>query len=183
MILNKKGIYIVTVNNEKNRLILADVVAKCWNDPAYKRDLINTPKTVLKEAGIEGITPEVAVNILENSDTVKHVVIPGEEQVGKLGEQVADFFTKQLPLQPGIELIFIQNTCSLTHIILPAKPSGYTGKLDSSHAQVLTTTAYESVTVVLDACFVVTCNSTANQLVAVSASAPVSVTGIAVVVI
>lgn len=159
----------MTVNSEKNSLILADIVAKCWNDSAYKENLIKSPETALIEAGIKGISHEVSIKILENSDSIKYVILPSKDKVAELGGQVRDFLSKLLPFAPGLKLAFVQNSSNLVHILIPAKPSGFTGKLDSSHAQVLTATSYESVNIdlTLVACAVIDCNTSVNQVATV----------------
>lgn len=51
------------------------VVAKAWCDEEFKQRLIADPAAVLDEHGIEA-PPGVELRILEDSDEVRHLVLP-----------------------------------------------------------------------------------------------------------
>jgi hypothetical protein len=53
----------------------ARIIGKAWDDPAFKRRLINDPKAVAEEYGIP-VPPQLEVRILENTETLIHVVLP-----------------------------------------------------------------------------------------------------------
>jgi hypothetical protein len=52
---------------------IAQLLAKVWSDPAEMARLRADPKGYLRAAGFEGAE---AVQLHENSDTVRHFVIP-----------------------------------------------------------------------------------------------------------
>lgn len=65
--------------NWKDRL--STVTARAWNDDAYRTRLKNEPTAVLKEAGVD-VPEHLEVRVVEDSDTVAHMVIPPKpEQV------------------------------------------------------------------------------------------------------
>jgi hypothetical protein len=63
-------------------LLLADA----WADPALKKRLLENPAAVLKERGI-AIPEGCQVKVVEDTDKVQHLVIPGKPAEGELSEQ------------------------------------------------------------------------------------------------
>lgn len=53
----------------------AQIVAKTWSDPEFKKKLLANPNKVLNENGIH-FPDGVTVKIHENSDTTVHFVLP-----------------------------------------------------------------------------------------------------------
>lgn len=145
---------------------MADVVAKCWNDPEYKSQLAKYPKTVLKDAGIEGINEDITIKVVQNSDLLKYIVLPPASKGEDYVEKSAAFLTSKLPLPAGLQLAFVQNSDNLAHIVLPVEPPGYQGKLDASHAQVLAAAGYEAINLYTTANAVAEANAAAVQNVA-----------------
>lgn len=54
---------------------LQKLYARCWADDAFKQSLIADPANVLREAGVD-IPADVSVSVVENTDTLFHLVIP-----------------------------------------------------------------------------------------------------------
>jgi hypothetical protein len=73
------------------------VIANAWSDGDYKARLVNDPKSVLAEAGIE-LEDGVDVTVVEDTATSRHLVIPAAPAEGELSEdaleQVAGGTTK-----------------------------------------------------------------------------------------
>jgi hypothetical protein len=64
----------------------AKVIAKAWSDDAYKQRLIDDPRPVLTEAGLD--LPEgTEVRVVENTDSVAHFVIPAAPGEGEISEE------------------------------------------------------------------------------------------------
>jgi len=53
----------------------AKIIAKAWRDPAFKSELIANPAAALKAEGID-VPAGMAVNVLENTDKLFHLVLP-----------------------------------------------------------------------------------------------------------
>ena len=53
------------------------VVAKAWQDEAFKQRLLSDPQGALAEHGIE-VPAGHEVRVVENSDNVTHVVLPAK---------------------------------------------------------------------------------------------------------
>jgi hypothetical protein len=53
----------------------SQIVAKAWQDEAFKRRLLADPAAVLKEHGMP-VPPGVQLRVLEDSDTLRHLTLP-----------------------------------------------------------------------------------------------------------
>ncbi|HEV2438727.1 MAG TPA: NHLP leader peptide family RiPP precursor [bacterium] len=56
---------------------MAQLVAKAWSDPGFKKQLLSNPKQVLAANGID-VPAGMDVRLVENSETVMHVVLPAK---------------------------------------------------------------------------------------------------------
>ncbi|MGE3803138.1 MAG: NHLP leader peptide family RiPP precursor [Gemmataceae bacterium] len=72
----------------------AEVVLKCWQDPAFKARLVADPHAVLQEHGI-AVRPGVQLKLVENSDTVKHLILPSKPVELDLSKLPADGLTAE----------------------------------------------------------------------------------------
>jgi hypothetical protein len=61
------------------------IVARAWADEGFKERLLSEPKAVLREHGLE-MAPEIDVKIVEDSERVRHFVLPANP-VGELTEE------------------------------------------------------------------------------------------------
>ena len=71
------------MNSEENPF--AKVVAQAWSDEDYKRRLLDDPAGALAEAGAE-VPDGVQLCAVEDTDTVKHLVIPAPPGEGEIDE-------------------------------------------------------------------------------------------------
>lgn len=51
------------------------IVARAWADDEFRDRLVANPKAVLRENGLE-IAPDVQVNVVEDSGSVRHFILP-----------------------------------------------------------------------------------------------------------
>jgi hypothetical protein len=65
---------------------LAKVIAQAWSDEDYKRQLLDDPASALAEAGAE-VPDGVQLRVVEDSDTLRHLVIPTAPGEGEIDEQ------------------------------------------------------------------------------------------------
>ena len=70
----------------------AKVVARAWSDPAFKADLIANPGATLAAAGVP-VPPGVTIKVVENTDTVVHVVLPPAPAQSELSEDALEKVT------------------------------------------------------------------------------------------
>ncbi len=56
---------------------IEQIVARAWEDPAFKQELLNNPKAVLAEAGVE-VPDNVDLKILEETPNNLYLIVPKE---------------------------------------------------------------------------------------------------------
>ena len=112
-------------DKKQNAVIYGEVVAKCWEDEAYKKRFIEDPESVLTEAGF-AVEEGVTYKVIEQPKMVRYVVIPYEG-----AQDAVQTFTKYLLnaaekkdviIPEGAEARIIQNTEDVRYMILPASP-------------------------------------------------------------
>lgn len=73
-------------NDSDMKASFAKVIAKSWNDPAFKERLMSDPKAVLAESGVS--VPEgVNVNVYESTQQNWALVIPPAPASGELSDE------------------------------------------------------------------------------------------------
>ncbi len=66
---------------------LQRIIAKCWEDEAFKAKLLTDPAATLEAEGVE--VPEgVTVNVVEDTARVRNLVIPA--QPGRLADELLE---------------------------------------------------------------------------------------------
>ena len=63
------------MNQEEQGKKMSQLVAKCWADEGFKRQLLADPKATLKAEGVE-LPAGLSCKAVENTDKVFHLVIP-----------------------------------------------------------------------------------------------------------
>ena len=112
-------------DKKQNAMKYGEVVAKCWEDEAYKKRFIEDPESVLTEAGFvveEGVTYKV----IEQPKFVKYLVIPREgakDAVQMIAKGLMNCIEQSDVIIPeDTEVRIIQNTDDMRYLILPASP-------------------------------------------------------------
>ena len=116
-------------DKKQNLVKYGEVVAKCWEDEAYKKRFLEDPESVLSEAGFvvdEGVTYKV----IEQPKMVKYLVLPHEDTRDAVQTIAKGFLNavekKDLVIPEGAEVRIIQNTDDMRYMILPASPKSLT---------------------------------------------------------
>ena len=116
-------------DKKENLVKYGEVVAKCWEDEAYKKRFLEDPEGVLSEAGFvvdEGVTYKV----IEQPKMVKYLVLPHEDTRDAVQTIAKGFLNavekKDLVIPEGAEVRIIQNTDDMRYMILPASPKSLT---------------------------------------------------------
>jgi Nitrile hydratase, alpha chain len=73
--------------------MFSELIESCWRDPAFKKQLLASPRTVLKQEGID-VPAELTIKVHENTAEVMHLVVPAklqsvEAQLEKMGKPLA----------------------------------------------------------------------------------------------
>ena len=112
------------MTGERDRVILAEMIARCWQDANFAEDFSPDPVTRLKEAGMEipdsrkvkvfRSTPEVTYMGLSHSMTPADYRLLAETQ-----------FDALLPLPEEREIRLVQSTPDYMPIVIPAPPKSF----------------------------------------------------------
>ena len=131
-------------SEEQAPAIGARVVARAWQDPDFKQRLLKDGKETLHELGI-AITGHIQdIQVVENTDTVHHVVVctlcscyptpllgPAPEwykseayrsRVVREPRRVLEEFG--LELDQGMEVRVVDSTSEIRYLVLPRRPGG-----------------------------------------------------------
>ncbi|NDD27256.1 MAG: hypothetical protein EB084_03210 [Proteobacteria bacterium] len=115
--------------SDRDRVILAEAVSKCWQDADFKARFISNPAAELKAAGMD-IAAGTTVQVFESTATVTYLALshdlPLEQYALTLGKAIA----AKLPLKPGSEVRLVSTTPSYLPICLPTPP-GATSMTDA----------------------------------------------------
>ena len=109
-------------DSQRAQVIYAQIIARAWQEPEYRLELLTNSNSVIEESGLE-IPEGVTVQVLQNTDTIKHVVLPYDLPVENYLEIMGDILRNILPLPKGIELRVHQNTADINYLVLPNIPS------------------------------------------------------------
>jgi hypothetical protein len=71
------------VNAEQQLKQFGQIVAKAWQDDAFKKRLLANPSAVLKEQGLE-VPKGTEIRVVENTDQIVHLTIPAKPREGEL---------------------------------------------------------------------------------------------------
>jgi hypothetical protein len=74
------------VKHEEQARRIEQVVARAWIDDVFKYRLLSDPAKMLRAEGV-GIPEGVEVRILEDTDTVLHVVLPMKPSIQELTQE------------------------------------------------------------------------------------------------
>jgi hypothetical protein len=122
--------------SDKNRAILAEVVARGWREPAYLSQLRQNPKSVLEKAGAT-IPATMDVVLLENTPTVINAILPPMGDMSKYEArlQKATKMLKDLP--EDMEVHLHRDSATRAYIVIPQRPADAGELTDAQLEQVV----------------------------------------------
>lgn len=109
---------------DRDRVILAEQVAKCWQDAAFKAKLASDPASVLRAAGME-IPAGTTVKVYENTDSVTYLGLSHTLPVKDYETIFNAFLEKNVPLKGGNEIRLVQSAEGFLPIIIPLPPKAF----------------------------------------------------------
>ena len=116
-------------DKKQNLVKYGEVIAKCWEDEAYRKRFIAEPEDVLSEAGY-AVEEGVTYKVIEQPKLVKYLVLPhadakeAVQSVAKLLLNQVDRGDEVIP--DGVEIRLIQDTDDTRYLVLPASPKSLT---------------------------------------------------------
>jgi hypothetical protein len=173
--------------SNKNRAVLAEVIAKAMRDPRFRAELKRAPKQTLVAAGAE-IPATTNVEILENTDKVMYGVLPPHADQHQYQAKLDEEVKKLNKLPEHVEVRIMRDTPNLAYLIIPqprgAAPGTATGgrgeQLDAAAVAVSTvelqTTATTTTVAVVEEVNVAAEAAAASVAVVVAVFVPCFVT-------
>jgi len=122
--------------SDKNRAILAEVVARSWREPQYRSKLRQNPKAVLTAAGAT-IPAGMDVVLLENSPTVINAILPPMGDMGRYEARIQKAVQMLKDLPEDVEVHLHRDSASRAYIVLPEVPVNAGDLTDAQLEQVV----------------------------------------------
>ena len=67
----------MTEQNATRRELEAQIIAKAWQDEAFKQELMNNPKaTFIRETGIQNLPENLDIKVVEENPNTLYMVLP-----------------------------------------------------------------------------------------------------------
>lgn len=108
----------------KGRVILSMLVAQSWRDVDYKQRLIDAPKAILAEEGIQ-LPEHIKLHVVEETEIVKYISLSRAALDPNNVEAFSSLIARLSPLlAEEFEVRLVQNTETNRYIVLPLMPIG-----------------------------------------------------------
>ena len=108
--------------SDKNRAILAEVIARSWREPDFRQQLISNPKQTLKEAGAD-IADNHEVDVFENTDNLIYAVLPEMSQMDSHNAAFDSAVSRLRNLPENVEVRIMRDSQNKSHLVLPMIPA------------------------------------------------------------
>jgi hypothetical protein len=108
------------LEGERDKTILAMVIARAWRDADYRGHLLADPKAVLVSEGL-AFSADVKIEILENTPTITYVNIARDTSEAT---SLIPILERLVPVQPGHEVRLVQSTEEKRYFVIPVIPEG-----------------------------------------------------------
>ncbi len=108
-------------DGEKDRTVLALIVARSWKEESYRKRFVSDPAAVLGEEGVT-VPKGIDLKVLEDGPGVKYVNLTRGANDSKLTGDAGKLLEMLLPIPDGHELRFVQSTDNVRYIVLPLVP-------------------------------------------------------------
>lgn len=108
--------------SDRDRVILAEAVSKCWQDADFKARFISNPAAELKAAGMD-IAAGTTVQVFESTSTVTYLALSHDLPLEQYGLTLGKAIAAKLPLKPGSEVRLVSTTPNYLPVCLPTPPA------------------------------------------------------------
>jgi hypothetical protein len=106
------------ISSDKNRAILAEVIARTLREPELRAELLRAPKLTLAGAGME-FSPAEKVVILENTPTLIHAILPSVAEQNKYKALIDQASAHITELPEGTELRVLRDSANIVYAVIP----------------------------------------------------------------
>lgn len=112
------------MSGDRDRVILAEIIARCWQDSTFADELVGDPITKLREAGM-GIPEGKVVKVFRSNDKVIYLGLSHGMKPEEYMQFASAHLAPLLPIPEGVELRLIQSTPTYMPIVIPAPPKQF----------------------------------------------------------
>lgn len=112
------------MTGDRDRVIMAEMIARCWQDPAFAEEFSADPISKLKEAGMD-IPPNKKVKVFRSTPDIIYMGLSHNMDANDYYKIAATQFEPLLPLAEGREVRLVQSTPNYMPIIVPPAPKTF----------------------------------------------------------
>lgn len=110
------------MTQKDRKILIAELLNRCWDDETFKAQFIENPAKVLAEAGLP-VDAEKTYRVVENTDSVQYVVLPEKDAAAVLEQLKNAAAQKENFISAGKEVRFVQNSADVKYVLLPQQHS------------------------------------------------------------
>ena len=112
------------MGGDRDRVILAEMIARCWQEAAFADEFAQDPVTKLREAGME-IPASKKVSVFRSSDTITYMGLSYSMKPEDYLAFAKVHFDALLPLEAEHEIRLVQSTADYLPIVIPVPPKSF----------------------------------------------------------
>ena len=112
------------MSGDRDRVIMAEMIARCWQDPVFAEEFSKDPVKKLKEAGMQ-IPENKKVKVFRSSEDVIYMGLSHAMTTEDYTRFASTQFDALLPLSEGREIRLVQSTPNYMPIVIPAAPKAF----------------------------------------------------------
>lgn len=122
-------------DSDRNRAVIAEVIARVWREPAFREQVKKNPKQTLTQAGMT-IPASMEVVLLENSPTVIHAVLPPKAEMQRYASRLPKAVALLSDMPDTIEVRVHRDSAARSFLVIPAAPAAVkTGELSDAQLE------------------------------------------------
>lgn len=122
-------------DSDRNRAVIAEVIARVWREPAFREQVKKNPKQTLTQAGMT-IPASMEVVLLENSPTVIHAVLPPKADMQRFASRLPKAVSLLSDMPDTIEVRVHRDSAARSFLVIPAAPAAVkTGELSDKQLE------------------------------------------------
>ena len=122
-------------DSDRNRAVIAEVIARVWREPAFRDQLKKNPKQTLTQAGMT-IAASMEVVVLENTPTVIHAVLPPKADMQRYASRLPKAVALLSDMPDTIEVRVHRDSAARSFLVIPAVPAAVkTGELTDAQLE------------------------------------------------
>ena len=88
--------------SDRDRVVIAEAISKCWQDAAFKARFISNPAAELRAAGMD-IADSTKVEAFESTEAVTYCSLSHDLPLEQYGMALGKAIAAKLPLKPGAQ--------------------------------------------------------------------------------